>query len=536
MKRKRIIITATIILLSSIVLSVTFISLRVKTQVKEMFKLNKTLQEEGYYMADFEFNMVGCGYYLGKGQYYKSVMFLNEYHKKLSSREGLIKIPRFKNKKEEIYFYLNLQNPRTGAFIDTSAPYCTFWEVTQNTINHLEALTDSTTAPLTLKYPLTFLDEINTPEKLTAFLDDISYVGWLASKFPQTSFHFARNILSAAKPDNTLERNKLYTFSPEWKHAMVKWMYDFQDTTTGLWGPKDRQTGQLTKFDLNNTASILNDFRDNDGNDLYAEFPLKYQDKLFKSAIAQLSEPFPNEENLPEIHEWNLRQSKGIKMLLRYLWKDASDDNKKKAERIIARNIDICFEKYYVKEDGAFSYYPNAQHASGDGSTNLILRHIGAFSFEKQKKLWGDPSKNKRDMGMIILHELKTSDWDSIVNIPGINSVRIYANTPNEERLTDGVWAVYYPRDTLVLDIMELVPNMVRWTESTSLSMGNWTSMAEIKKEYSKLNIKRPLIYKDKLPFDEVNRKFKEAGELSVVGFDKFQVPRGKMKFKYTTS
>jgi hypothetical protein len=533
MNRKRIILTATVILLALVILPVTIISLNVKTKVKEMFKLNKTLQEEGYYLADFEFKMVGCGYYLSKGQYFKSVELLNDYHKKLSSREGLIKIPKFKNHQEEIDFYLNLQNPKTGAFIDESAPYCTYWEVTQNTINHLEALTDSTTAPLKLKYPLKFLDEINTPEKLTTFLEDISYVGWLASKFPQTSFHFARNILGAATANNTLERNNLYKFSPEWKHAMLKWMYDFQDTTTGLWGPKNRSTNKLTKLDLNNTASILNDFRDNDGNDIYKEFPLKYQDKLFNSAIEQLSESFPNEEDLDEIHEWNLRQSKGIKMLLRYLWKDASDENKKKAERIIARNIDICFERYYIKEDGAFSYYPNAKHASGDGSTNLIFRTIGAFSYEKQKKLWGDPSENTKDVGVVILNELKTSDLDSVVNIPGINSLRIYSSKPNFEHLTDCVWAVFYPKDTLVLDIMELVPNMVQWTETTSLSMGNWTSMAEIKKEYSKLHFKKPLIYKDKFPFDEVNGKFKEAAELYVVGFDKLQVPRCKIKFKY---
>jgi hypothetical protein len=118
MNRKRIIIITTVILLASVILSVTIISLHVKTKVKEMFKLNKTLQEERYYMADFEFKMVGCGYYLGKGQYTKALTLLTDYHKKLSSREGLIKIPEFKNHQEEINFYLNLQNPATGAFIE----------------------------------------------------------------------------------------------------------------------------------------------------------------------------------------------------------------------------------------------------------------------------------------------------------------------------------------------------------------------------------------------------------------------------------
>ncbi|MBN1791961.1 MAG: hypothetical protein JW830_15800 [Bacteroidales bacterium] len=494
--------------------------------------MNKTLQEEGYYMGDFEFKMLGYGYYLDKGHYKKALKSLDDYHKKLSSREGLMKVPAFKNNREEINFYLNLQNPKTGAFIDESAPFCTYWSVSENIVNHMEALADSTTAPLKLKYPLKFLDEINTPEKLTAYLDDISYVGLLASKFPQTTFHFARDILSEAIPGNTLERTHLYRFSSEWKHTLLKWMYDFQDTTTGLWGPKNKKTNQLTKLDLHNTALIVKWYRDSDGNDLHQEFPLKYQDRLFKSAIEQLSEPLPDEEDLDEIHEWNLRQDTGIGMLLRFLWKDASEENKRNTERIIAKNIDICFERYYVIKDGAFSYYPNTGHASCDGTTNLIFDRIGAFSYKKQKKLWGDPAENARDMGVVILNELKTSDLDSAGHTPGINSLRIYTCKPDFEHLTDDVWAVYYPNDTLVLDIMELVPNIVRWTETTSLSIGNWTSMAEIKKEYSKLNIRKPLIYKEKLPFDAVNLKFKETSELYVVGFDKLQIPRVIVMYK----
>ena len=51
------------------VLLVIVISLNVKTKVRALFSLNKTLQEEGYYMGDFEFKMLGFGYYLDKGYY-----------------------------------------------------------------------------------------------------------------------------------------------------------------------------------------------------------------------------------------------------------------------------------------------------------------------------------------------------------------------------------------------------------------------------------------------------------------------------------
>ena len=73
--------------------------------------------------------------------------------------------------------------------------------------------------------------------------------------------------------------------------------------------------------------------------------------------------------------------------------------------------------------------------------------------------------------------------------------------------------------------MMELVPNIVQWANTASLSMGNWNSMAEIKNQYSSLNIKKPLIFNDNLPINELNRKFEETGEIYILGFDKLQIP-----------
>ena len=97
-------------------------------------------------MADFEFRMLGFSYLFDKGEYSKSLNMLSEYHSKLKNRGGLLKIPGFNNKQEEIDFFLNLQNPKTGAFIDESVPYCVYWEISQNIINHMEALLDSRSA------------------------------------------------------------------------------------------------------------------------------------------------------------------------------------------------------------------------------------------------------------------------------------------------------------------------------------------------------------------------------------------------------
>ena len=521
-RKKKLLITVVSLIVVFIAFGV-FKSVQVKTQVKELFKLNKQLQKEGYYMADFEFRMLGFSYLLDKGEYSKSLYTLSEYHSRLKSRQGLLKIPDFNNKQEEIDFFLNLQNPKTGAFIDESVPYCVYWEISQNIINHVETLLDSTSGPLQLKYPLKFLDDINTPEKLNTFLDDISYVGWIAPKFPQTTFHFARNILDCTKQDNILERNKLYSFSAEWRHAMLKWMYDFQDSTSGMWGPKSRSTGKLLKYDLNNTASILKAYRDNDGNNLYDQFPLRYTDKLFANSLRILSEPYPADENdLDEIHIWNLKKVKGFTMILRYLWKDASKQEKQAMEDLLEEFVKFSFDKYYVKSDGAFSYYPSTNSASADGFSNMIFDDIGSFSYTKQKKLFGASIDSIPNHGSITIENLKPFIQKILKSDMKINSLRFYKAKPDSTKLTENVWALYYPNNSGVLDVTELVPNLIAWADSTTLSVGNWTSVAQKKRELEQLHIKKPIILSDK----NIENVLEGEEKVYCIGIDLLQLPK----------
>ncbi len=117
MKYKKIILSCLVIfalLAASTVLMVN----RAKTRMKELFQMNKALQEENYYMAEFEFKMLGIGYYLSKGNYSQSLSMINALHTQLKTKEGLIKMPQFATKQEELDFYLNLQNPKTGAIMD----------------------------------------------------------------------------------------------------------------------------------------------------------------------------------------------------------------------------------------------------------------------------------------------------------------------------------------------------------------------------------------------------------------------------------
>jgi len=533
-KRKKIILITVIILLSLIIVLGFILKNRVQTQVKELFRMNKTLQEEGYYMADFEFKMLGFAYLLDKGSYFTALSGLSDFHKQLQNRENLIKIPEFKSKEEEMEFYLNLQNPGTGAFMDDSFPYCTFNEPTENIIAHLDVLAQETGTPLQLKYPLKYLDAINTPGKLYSFLDDVSYIGWIGSKFPQTSYTFARSLLNSWNAEGVIVKNNLYSFTPEFKAALLTWFYNNQDSTTGFWGPKSRNNGQLLNLDLTNTASIIKTYVDRNGNDIYEDFPLKHGHKFIESTLKVLSRPVPADGEMVELHEWNLKMTKGIMMLLRYLWKDASGEEKQKAKTIIENYVKIKFEKYYIPEEGAFSYYPGAEHASLDGTGGFIFKEIGAFSFEKQKKLWGDSFKNIKDLGQYKVSEINNENIKLIVNSPDINSLRIYHTTPNYDNLTEGVYAIVYPDKTSVLDIMELVPKINKWLDSLSLSIGNWSSKEEIKKEYASLKIEEPLVFKDTFPTDSTNDILLKNCELYIIGFDILQIPSYKIVYFYT--
>jgi hypothetical protein len=539
---KKNLILTTLVLLVILGISGIVLANRTKNQIKELFKMNKVLQEQNYYMAEFEYKMLGIAYYLDKGHYKKSFSLLNRLHKQLKTKEKLIRMPKFINKEDELEFYLNLQNPKTGAFMDDAYPLNSYHGPTENVLLHIEKLATETGQPLRLKYPLKYLDEINTPTKLIAVLDDWSTIGWIASKLPQTSFHSARDILSLARDnisynieeeDLVIQKHNLYNFSPEWRQVMLKWFWENQDPETGLWGPKSND-GKLLKKDLNNTASILKAFVDENGNNIHEEFPLRYKNELFESALEALSEPVPSDEALDELHEWNLKMPKSIRLLTRYIWKDASPENKEKAKMLIENFIRIKCEKYYISEEGAFSYYPGGEHATLDGTGGFfIFKEIGAFSSKQQKELWGAPEKNIIDLDSPEITELTQKYFDLIASSENINSLRFYRGTPDYDNLTSNIFAVVYPRKTFVLDIMDLTHKMKHWVDTTPQTMGNWVAKTEIKKRLDSIKFEEVPIYEESIPFESANEVLQKNNKLVVIGFDVLQVPRYKIVYTH---
>ena len=85
-----------------------------------------------------------------------------------------------------------------------------------------------------------------------------------------------------------------------------------------------------------------------------------------------------------------------------------------------------------------------------------------------------------------------------------------YAVNPEAGDYTANVLGVFYPRNTSVLDVMELIPKMRTWINSTSQGMGNWTSREDILKSLSEIKIKKVPVLKEELALNELNRVLKK--------------------------
>ncbi|MEN6351018.1 MAG: hypothetical protein ABFD08_16685 [Syntrophomonas sp.] len=528
MPKKRLIIIISVIAAVLLIGTGTYVY-SIINSIPQIFKLNEKRKAEGYYLAEFEFKMLGCAYYLDKGQYITALSRLKHIHDQLESGEGLIKVPKFNNQKEELAFYLKLQNPKTGAFMDDAYPVFTYIGPTANVIYHIEYLCQATGQPLHLKYPLRYLDEINTPAKLAAFLDDLSTVGWAGAKFRSPYIEAAE--LNCYPED--MKRTGLYSFSPEWKKALLQWFYNNQDSKTGYWGPRLRSSGELLNSgDLLSTEKILKLFVDNQGNNLYAEFPLRHRDKLFASTLRRISEPMP--EDLDEQHEWSLVVNRGTRLLTRYLWNGASAGDKEQARKVMEDVVRTKYADFYVKSQGAFSLYSGAKRADLDG-TGEILSYLneetGAFSNTRQRFLWGDLEKITTDLGSRETVELYKKDLALLKKSPGVNSLRLYKAEPALGDYASGVVLVCYPNDTQVLDALDLLPRLKQWVDSAPQIMGNWVTRESIIQELATLNIQSVPVATGNPSLKLANELLQKNGKLVVIGFDVLQIPRYKITF-----
>jgi len=160
-----------------------------------------------------------------------------------------------------------------------------------------------------------------------------------------------------------------------------------------------------------------------------------------------------------------------------------------------------------------------------------LLDNIGALAKDRQELLWGPPEKNIIDLGVYKVSELKENDFISLKNSRGINSIRLYRGNPGPDSYLTKVVGIIYPKETPVLDVADLLPKVTRWVNTTSQTMGNWTSKEEVK-QLANAKIQPAAVSTGDVPLKTANEVLQNNRELTVIGYDILQTPRFKIVYK----
>ena len=400
-------------------------------------------------------------------------------------------------------------------------------------IQHVDYLSRKIGQPVTLKYPLKFLEDLDSPEELRAYLDDLATVGYIASKMPKTP-----NILSSLKAYEDLERLNLYRFSNEWKKELISWHWKNQDPETGYWGVRLRSNGELIEGgDLSNTSKFIKLFIDENGKNKHPEFPLRYKTKLINTTITKLKKPVP--ANLSKQHVWSIDLSLGIRLITDYLWDDLSDNQKSLIKKDFKTIVRLVFSDFFISEQGAFGLNTNQKSADLDGTDQFlsILKRIGILSLDRQKRLWGrNTANNSYDLEEYEVLNKKDLPILSSIKNHNINSIRIYSLDPRRHGFMHNVLLIYYPVKTEIPDAFHLVARLTEWIDSTPQNMGNWVSRERLNEKLTKLNFPQKAIpvlnFNEDDFMKEIDKYLYKTDELFVVGVDIMQVPHLLVKVK----
>lgn len=124
------------------------------------------------------------------------------------------------------------------------------------------------------------------------------------------------------------------------------------------------------------------------------------------------------------------------------------------------------------------------------------------------------------------------NDLSIIAEYPEVNSIRFYYTVPDLDNLTSGVFAVAYPKKTPVPDIVDFIPRVKHWLDTTSRSMGNGTSKEEALQRMNELSIEGAPVFEDGIPMETLNEYLHKNNRLVVFGFDILQIPKLKIVFE----
>jgi len=491
--------------------------------VPRLFKRNAELKRQGYYMAEFEFKMLGILKLLSDGDYLAAASAFRRLQRQMETGDGLVKSPVNASPGERMDFLLSRQDPVTGAFMDDSYPEFTYLAPTLNVLDALDALSRQTGRPIRLNHRLAFLDSIATPEGLRSYLDGLLYMGeFWAERFPGPGA-YGPGVSELAYFD-VLERTGVYHFSEKWREAFRTWLDETQDPQTGLWGTRiGSPDAWRQKYDPNSTYHILHFVLTEDGENRDAAHPLLHAKELAQTLVKAAAAPIPEDED--EQHAWNIEQAQATQMLTRLLWKHLLDEDRDLVRKSLATALTERY-RLYRRDQGGFSISLASPDADIDG-TSSALKFITACgcvpgSLERQR-LWGErQASGTASIRIDSLSEIQLPDS------PDVNSFRLFASSnPPDDALDDAALAaIVYPMGKGSLpDIMDLRQNLARYLGNDATTLGNWSSPESIRDSFLGTPPSRnvPIFPNGAPDWRAIENRHNTAREFTLAGYDIFQ-------------
>ncbi len=236
-----------------------------------------------------------------------------------------------------------------------------------------DGLNGRTTDP---QYPLSFLDRINSPEKLTAQLDsvlhdDFTKTGVFNREELDETFSAMARLLFGHKRTG-------YAFHPQLKDALREFVERWQNPATGCWGQwmVDRQ-GRIWKMDdMAMTFHVVSDF---DGQ-------VEHLDLIAKRVLQLDGVDFPAGIRFNGHYENHLNWD--VVKIFRYAWPTLDAATREQVRTEISRMLDWCLINSY-QPDGSFKV-SDLDDTLGDAYSYgaNFLKETGYFS--RKDRFWTD--------------------------------------------------------------------------------------------------------------------------------------------------
>jgi len=262
------------------------------------------------------------------------------------------------------------------------------------------------------RYPFSFLDTINSPEKLTAvlntdLLDNFTKTGIFNEDKLNETFSALARILFAGKPTTC------YAFHPELRDALSNFVARWQNPTDGWWGQwlLDRK-GRIWKMgDISMTFHVISDLHGQVPHlDMIAKHLLKVDDVNFPAGI-RFDGHYENHLN------WD-----AVK-IFRIAWPTLDTATREQARAEISRMLHWCLTESY-QPDGSFKV-SDLDNTLGDAFEYGVnfLEETGYF--DRANRFWtnqdfpdADSVRNRIEAKLksIGLHDSFKSTYEALVH------------------------------------------------------------------------------------------------------------------------